>query len=136
MIEQRLIASLIVLSLLGLANAAHIAWKRKRDMPLSCPLKQDCNAVIHSEWSRIFFIKNDTLGIIFYAIVVVIGFALFIFASATVLYSLVILSTFAFLFSIFLIYLQGYVLRNYCFHCLISSVLTTLVFVNSVVLFY
>ena len=41
----------------------------------------------------------------------------------------------ALLFSIFLVYLQKYVIKEYCFYCLISALVSLLIFLNVLMLF-
>ncbi len=134
--ELPLLVSLVVLAFLGLINASYIAYKRKKEQPLVCLIDGNCNAVIKSRWSRIFFIRNDTLGMIYFAIVLFLGTTLFFSISYATLISkaLLIINGLAFLFSLFLLYVQKYKIRNYCFYCLISALITFLVFINTLVL--
>lgn len=132
----QLIASLIVLGLLGLINASYIFWKRNKEKHMDCPLNSDCMAVIESKWSRIFYIKNDTLGIIFYILVLALSVYLLFTESMLLRYSLITITFFAVLFSLFLLYIQARIIKNYCFYCLISSFITLLVFVNTLLVVF
>ena len=134
--EVALIVSLVVLAFLGLINSSYIAYKRKTKQPLVCPINNGCNAVMESRWSRMFYIKNDTLGIIYYASLFIVSFSLFSYNSHTILISkfLLIINSLAFLFSLFLLYIQKYKIKSYCFYCLISALITHLVFLNTLVL--
>ncbi len=132
----QLIDSLIVLSLLGLINASYIYWKRNKETHMVCPLNSDCAAVIESKWSRIFYIKNDTLGIMFYLLLLIASVYLLFTESMFLRYSLIIITFFAFLFSLFLLYIQARIIKSYCFYCLISSFITSLVFVNTLLVVF
>lgn len=135
--EKALIVSFVVLAFLGLINSFYIAYKRKSEQPLACPVYNNCNAVINSRWSRIFYIKNDILGIAYYTIIFISG--LFLFSNLyidLIINGLFLINAFALLFSIFLLYIQKYKLRSYCFYCLISAFITFFVFLNTLVLYY
>lgn len=134
--ETALIVSLVVLAFLGLVNASYISYKRTREQPMVCPINNDCEKVIESRWSRIFYIKNDTLGIIYFLILLIFSISLFLYSDYTNLISkgLFLINTLAFLFSLFLLYVQKYKIKSYCFYCLISALITFLVFLNTIAL--
>lgn len=134
--EIALIVSLVVLAFLGLINASYISYKRRTEQPLVCFLNGNCNAVIESRWSKIFFIKNDTFGIIYFVFVLFLGINLF-FSSPylnLIIKTLLIINSSALLFSLFLLYVQKYKIKTYCFYCLVSALITSLVFVNTLIL--
>lgn len=122
-----LISVLIVLSFLGLFDSAYLVWKHYSKEPLLCPINSSgCSKVTESKWSNIFGVRNDALGFIYYMIVL-IG-AISIYAGYELKVYLLAISIIAFLFSLFLIYVQKYVIKEYCFYCLISSLINLLIF--------
>ena len=134
--EIALIVSLVVLAFLGLINSSYLAYKRKTEQPLVCPINHNCNVVIESKWSKVFYIKNDTLGVMYYAVLFILG--LFLFSNIytnLIINGLLLINTLAFLFSVFLLYVQKYKLKSYCFYCLISALITSLVFLNTLILY-
>ena len=128
------ITTLIVLSLLGLIDSGYLALSRKRRKELACPIGHECNEVIESKWSRIFYIKNDTLGIIYYLIVLAFGIYFIFNTETNAINILFYISLVGVLFSAFLVFIQAKVIKNYCFYCLISAMLTLLIFVNALLL--
>mgnify|MGYP001597252082 FL=1 len=118
-------------------NSGYLVYKHHEKKPLICPLNHDCSIVTEGKWSKIFFIRNEILGLFFY---------IFLFISILILISnqnllptlriIILLATsFGLLFSVYLILLQKYVIKDYCFYCLISAIITSLIFLNSVYLF-
>jgi len=132
-----LISLLIVLAFLGALDAGYLAWNSMKKKPLVCPINKDsCNIVIESKWSRIFYFKNEVFGLIFYIGVIVGAFLLFFNVGKIVKTILLIATGFSVLFSAFLIYLQARVIKEYCFYCLISSLLSLLIFLDVVLLYF
>ena len=133
-----LVFSFIALCLLGIADAGYLAYKHRRKEVLICPLNYDCNAVTESKWGSVFGIRNEVLGLLFYvAAIAAILAALFVPGWTPTIYLLLVLASGGGLvYSIFLIFIQTFVLKNYCFYCLISAAVNLLLFINSVLLFY
>ncbi|MEK7554476.1 MAG: vitamin K epoxide reductase family protein [Patescibacteria group bacterium] len=126
-------ATFIVLSALGIANAAYLAFKHREGKPLVCPLDHDCNAVVESRWNKILGIRNEYLGVLFYA-------GLFIAAlvtifvpetSSTINRSFIYATGTGALYSAFLTLIQMIAIKDYCFYCLLSALTALLLFINS-----
>ena len=118
---------LIILAILGIVNTAYLIVKRVNKKPLVCIMGSNCNKVIRSKYSRIFFINNDTLGFIYYLLL--ITFALyFSFISEKILFLMQIISGIAVIVSLLLFYIQARILKKYCFYCNLSNLLNILIF--------
>ena len=132
------IVTFMVLSLAGIIDAGYLVYQHRQKKPLVCPLDHQCDVVTESKWSTLFYVRNDTLGLLFY-ISLLLGIVASILVPAWIptLYLLLLLATGAgLLFSLFLIYLQMYVIKDYCFYCLISAGISTFLFVNSIGLYF
>ena len=132
--EVQFITTLIVLGLLGIIDTSYILWKSKKKQPLVCPIGDDCNVVLESRWNKIFFIRNDVLGLLFYIGVIVGAILLFFEMDGIVKTLLIFGSGIGVLFSLFLVFVQAKILKKYCFYCLVSSFLTLLIFLNVLLL--
>ena len=130
-----LIVSLIVLAISGLVDSGYLYWHHIKKKPLICPLNHDCNAVVESKWGSFFGIKNELWGIGYYMLIIIGALMFFINGNNTIHIFMVVVSNIALLFSLFLVYIQKYVLREYCFYCLISALINFLLFVNLLLLF-
>jgi len=118
------LATFVVLAIAGIVNAGYLVYKRREEKPLVCPINHDCGAVTESRWSNTLGIRNETLGLLLYI------FCLLLAWRGN--YALLFLVTgVGLLYSIFLVWLQIYVIKNYCFYCLISALIVLLLFLNA-----
>lgn len=130
-----MIQHLIVIgaAVLGFVAAYYIARQKARGEKLVCPLDANCEAVVHSDYSRLLGIPLEYLGLAYYGLTF-LTHALFLFfpAWAEGYYPLVlkIVSGGAFLFSLYLIWVQFAKLKNWCFWCMVSSFATLVIFVS------
>lgn len=131
-----LTATFIVLSIMGVLDAGYLLYQHLKKKPLICPLDHDCSVVTESKWSNFLGIRNEFLGVVFYILVLSIILAsVFSPSNAQKLYFLLLLFTgISLLFSVALTFVQIFAIKDYCFYCVISAVLTFLLFINSVYL--
>lgn len=127
-----LFATFIVLSIAGIVDSGYLVYAHYEKKPLVCPLDHDCSRVTESRWSHMFGIRNEFLGLVFF--VGTLLFALGEIALPTFVrpfYALVVLGIGAgLIFSIVLLFIQIFAIRDYCFYCIISAFITLLLFVN------
>ena len=123
------VASLIVLAILGIFDSGYLIKKRVKKQPLTCPINGGCEKVVESKWNAIFFIKNDFLGLFYYILILFLVLYLF-FISEKLLFITKIVSGASLLFSLFLVFIQAKIIKEYCFYCLISALINLLIFVN------
>ncbi len=133
-----LISELIIIfaAFSGFLISSHIRNKKRTNQHLVCHLGSDCNTVIHSEFSRFFGIPLEILGMLYYGITA-IGHGL-ILALPTALPSwflpvFLILAAIGFLFSAYLVFIQGFTLRQWCTWCIFSASLSTAIFAAALV---
>ena len=129
-------ATFIVLSLAGLVNAGYLSYKHFQKKPLVCPINHDCNAVVESKWGHMFGVRNEILGILYY-LAMFAGILIFILKPNLILdisNYIFIGTAIGLIFSAFLTYLQKFVIKEYCFYCLISALISLLLFINSLAL--
>lgn len=123
---------LIVLGSAGFSLAFYIYHRKRAKKPLICPLRAKCELVTTSSYSKFLGVPVEILGMLYYASVVIFhGFVLAspaAFSVSAVRLSLG-LSTFAFLFSLYLISIQAFVLKQWCTWCLCSAALCASIFI-------
>jgi uncharacterized membrane protein len=110
-----------LLALIGLVIASYILYKRKSKKKMSCPLHGKCESVTQSKWGKVLGFHNDFLGVLYYCFVIVLGLLSF-------RYVLISVTGLGLMFSLYLFYVQSRILREYCFYCLISALVTLLMF--------
>lgn len=130
MIEYFIIA---LLGLCGFFLAFYIWTHKRKSKRLVCPMKGDCQSVIHSSYSKFFGIPVEVLGILYYVLIFVSYILLAVFGSISeeLNYLLLVVTGSAFLFSGYLIFIQIFSLRQICTWCLTSATLSTAIFILS-----
>lgn len=131
-------ATFIVLSICGIIDAGYLFYQHRKKTPLVCPLNHSCSVVTESKWSGVLGVRNEILGLLFYifTLAMVLGSVIIPNLAATIYLILFISLSAALLFSIILTLIQLYKIKNYCFYCLISALLTFLLFINSAYLLF
>lgn len=123
---------IIFLAFGGFLIARYIRHHKKNvQEALVCPLKANCDTVIHSDYSQIFGIPVEILGMVYYCFVAVSYGAIVIFpflGLPLIASGLMLASVFAFVFSIYLTFVQAFILKNWCTWCLISAVICAAIF--------
>lgn len=104
--------------------------KRRKSEPFICPLRGRCSEVIHSDYSRFLGVPVENIGLIYYALIalghgLILGFP---HALSWLDLPLLIASTSAFLFSLYLTFIQIVALRKLCTWCLLSATFCLLIF--------
>lgn len=136
MAEIHFIVSFLVLAVIGVMISSYLMLKHRQEKPLVCPLDHDCSTVTESRWSHLFYLRNETLGLLFYlSLLIGISVSLISPLRASTIYVLFsFVSSVVILVSSFLVYVQFKIIKDYCFYCLLSAVVNLLLFLNSLVL--
>lgn len=128
-----------VLSLIavgGFSIAWYIRSHKRQTKPLVCPFKSNCEAVIHSDFSRFAGIPVEILGLFYYAAIALtyLTFALRpeLKAVPWLTFGSLTLTTAAFLFSLYLTFIQAFTIREWCTWCLFSAGLCLIIFSFSI----
>src|SRR3989344_8591732 len=99
------IASFITLTIVGILNAGYLVWKHYSHKPLVCPMDHDCSKVTESKWSRVFWVRNEVLGLLFYVAMLVAGLLVFFIPEFALLPLLITIAAGGgLLFSLFLLW--------------------------------
>ena len=119
----------IALGMAGIAVCAELIHHRKKHSghPLMCPMNHDCSVVTDSKYSTLFGMKNDVLGMVFYCLALVLGLgALSLPIPVWVLLAYAVVGLLA---SIVFVGIQIFLIKDYCFYCLSSALITVLLVV-------
>lgn len=123
----------LILSIIGFALAYHIWHKKSSNQKLVCVIGEDCSKVVESKYGKTFGIDNSVLGMLYYFFVLA--------ASILALFSPMLLTVHLFvkgflaiaglsaLFSLYLVFIQIFILKEFCEYCLGNTLITILVFV-------
>ena len=118
-----LYASAALLSLLGLADALYLTVEHVTGQSVQCTIIAGCSEVLSSSYAEIGGVPLAALGAAAYFSVFSLStLAAFGYRFAATLLSPIIGAMF--LVSLWLIYLQAFVIRAFCQFCLFSAVIT------------
>ncbi|BCX16189.1 MAG: hypothetical protein KatS3mg098_418 [Candidatus Parcubacteria bacterium] len=128
----------LLLSLAGAIDSIYIFKKRKKlaGKPFVCPLNYDCRAVLESSWAKISGVSNEILGIVFYFLVGATSLAWYLVGNNFPLlgWLLMALLVSGALFSLFLVGVQSFIIKNFCFYCLVSALISIFLAILSIFL--
>lgn len=121
-IWEYLIAALV--SLVGLADAIYLTVKHLTGQSLRCTIVSGCSEVLSSPYAQIGPVPLAALGAFAYFTVFSLAIlAAFGYRSART--PLALLVGIMFLITLWLLYLQAFVIHHFCQYCLLSAAVTT-----------
>jgi uncharacterized membrane protein len=126
-------------SLIGLFVSWYIYHKKNHTKEkLVCYIGTDCDRVVRSNYSVVLGIPLEVLGVVYYLflslMVIATHLGSFMLFGFMIFDIVLVLSTSAFVFSLFLIYVQAFVLRDWCEYCLISATMSVVIFLIEVLM--
>ena len=120
--------AMMIVSFLGFIDATYLTVTRYTAANGPCTLTHACDTVLRSEYSAILGIPVVLMGALYY-LSVFLGSYFFLDYRSRTYFKITALSTVAgFLFSAWLMYVQGFILEAFCQYCLISAGTSTLLF--------
>jgi len=126
---------IVASAVVGSIIAYYIHTTKKKNESLICPLDGSCDSVVQSSYSKFIGVPVELMGVFYYIFTIFI-YTLFIVGIIpyTPLISLfaVLLAVTGALFSLYLVAIQGIVLREWCTWCLISAFVSFLIAILSV----
>ena len=92
--------------------------------------------VTESKFSKFMGMHNEQLGMAYYAVVALLYGVTIFFPGGTdsaVGFLLILLPAVAFVYSIYLVLLQAFVIQEWCAWCLTSALISTLIFFTAII---
>lgn len=129
---------LIFFSILGFLIAYHV-WNKvhRKKQKLVCLRGEGCNKVTTSKYAKTFGIENTLMGMAYFILIFAIGILQLIFPEiltlSYVFWGKILVSGSSALFSIYLIGIQAFVLKDWCEYCLASSAISVLIFMTIII---
>ena len=114
-----------VVSLVGLADAIYLTIEHLAGRSLQCTVVTGCNEVLASSYATIGGIPLAALGAFAYFVVFSLA-TLSAFGYARVRTLLAVVVALMFAFTLWLLYVQAFLLRAFCQYCLLSAAVTVL----------
>jgi len=125
-----------VASLGGLGVAIYIFNTKRKGRELVCPMGSNCNAVVTSRYSEFAGVKLEYLGMLYFTAIFFSYMALIFtpqILTGWMVSTIVLLTVGAALFSGYLLFVQAFLLRQWCIWCLLVSFLSLSIFVVSLI---
>jgi uncharacterized membrane protein len=131
----------LILVCIGLINAAYLTYSHYQiSYDSFCPVTAegygDCHDVTNSEYSVILGVPLAVLGVLYYISVLFVLIILWKKKKECLLWLLSVVTSLGLLFSIWLVYLQLWVLQAICPYCMLSALVSVLLFVLDVVFIF
>lgn len=118
----------------GLIVACYIHYTKRHHKQLVCPVGSNCNVVVTSRYAKFLAVPLEYWGMFYYSTIITV-YTVLIFAprllSKSFLSGFIILTAAAFLFSLYLLFVQAFLLRQWCIWCLLSAMLSIAIFIFS-----
>ncbi|MBI2984055.1 MAG: vitamin K epoxide reductase family protein [Candidatus Kerfeldbacteria bacterium] len=118
----------LVLGVLGFADATFLTVEKLTHGPIPCLVTTGCDVVTNSVYATIGPVPISLLGAGYYLVIVVLSIMVLDTGQVRWLRILMLLTVVGFLFSLYLLWLQAFVLKAYCFYCLISAGISIFLF--------
>lgn len=124
---------MLALALIGVADAFYVAASSYAGQPLREFLIEGANTVLNSPYARIAGVPLSYLGLTFYMHMFGLGLLLAIDPSSRGLrVGALLYSAIGVCASAYFIYLQTNFIRAFCIYCLLSAILTVLLFIAAI----
>jgi len=129
---KKLYAVAALLSLLGLADALYLTIEHVTGQSVRCTIISGCSAVLSSPYAVVAGIPLAAVGAAAYFTVFSLAIlTLFGYRRAGRVMTVLVIAMF--FVSLWLIYLQAFVIREFCQYCLLSALITTTLLVVSLI---
>jgi uncharacterized membrane protein len=129
---------LIILSLIGLVVSIYLWYLYERPYRIECTLS-DCQSVRESEYSNLLGVSLPIWGTLYYVgLIVYLVFRTIKPELIKINYEdalFTIATSFGFIFSLYLTFIEAFIIDAFCQWCLISAFVASLIFVWSVLRF-
>src|SRR5678815_348566 len=121
-----------LLALVGLADALYLTIEHVTGQSVRCTIISGCSAVLSSPYAVVAGMPLAALGAAAYFTVFSLAIlTLFGYPRVATLLRAIVITMFA--ISVWLMYLQAFVIREFCQYCLLSALITTALLVVTVI---
>jgi uncharacterized membrane protein len=126
---------LLVVALIGFMDATYLAVEHFQGRIPPCSVTADCERVLTSSYSTIAGLPVSLGGSIYYLIILIGAFYYLDTKNSAVLKWTLLFTAIGFMFSMWFVYIQVFVMHSYCVYCLGSFITSTILFVVAMELF-
>lgn len=131
-VPKWLVIAGFILALIGFSDASYLSIKRLNGQIPPCIITGGCDVVTKSAYSSFGPIPVSVVGSVFYLSVLVLFFASLVNKDNRWAVLALKITPVGFLFSLYFLFIQAFVLHAYCIYCLGSFATSTLLFALAV----
>ncbi len=119
---------LIFLSLIGLLTSIYLYYLHLKSQSPFCLIKSGCDFVLKSQYSSFLNIPVALWGIFYFGLILILSLVS-VFNSKSFQNYILIFSLGGFLFALYLIFIQIFIIKKICQYCLIADSTAILIFI-------
>ncbi|MFA7192186.1 MAG: vitamin K epoxide reductase family protein [Candidatus Paceibacterota bacterium] len=131
-INLELIISIIfvILGISGFLVAFYIYRKKSEKKKLICPARTDCELVTNSDYSVVGPFRVEVLGLVYYLFIT----SAYLFVNFYLVWTpfinelFIVISGMSVLFSVYLLFIQSFLIKQWCVWCISSALISILMF--------
>lgn len=113
---------LVVCGVVGVLDTLYLIYHKVRGTDVACVFfpNEWCHRVQYSPQSKTFGIPNSLAGFFMYGALLIL--TLFYSAGSVAFWPIQIIAAIGFLFSLYFLYVQAFVLKAFCTWCIVSAI--------------
>jgi uncharacterized membrane protein len=131
---NKLLIAMMIVALAGLADASYLTVKHYTGSAIGCTIFHGCDQVTTSKYSVVAGVPVALFGALYYLVMLILLTAGLTTGQQTTIKWVALLTWAGLLASLYLLYLQAFVLHAYCIYCLGSVLTSMLLFIFGLVL--
>lgn len=128
-LSKKIIWALIIIALIGFIDASYLTITHFTGADVNCSITGGCDAVLSSKYAVIFGIPMSALGLLYYTGIFLLSLTYLELHNKLILKVLTFLTASGFLFSLWLVYLQLFVIEEICQYCMLSAISSTILMI-------
>jgi len=133
--RNNLSISCLIFTFIGFLDATYLTILHYKNAFPPCTITHGCETVLTSQYSVIFGVPVSLLGSLFYLLIMFFALAVLLDKRKVFAHGL-FLSAFTGLFvSAVLFFVQFFILKSFCQYCLLSEVISLIIFINCSLLY-
>lgn len=121
--------SLFVLAMVGLLVSSYLTYVYVLGGPILCNGGHGCELIRASQQAKFFGISTPLYGVTFYLVLALLTWLVGLVRGPWLRHALLVWTAGGFLVSVYLTYVEAFVIRAWCLWCVMSAIVATLAFV-------
>lgn len=134
-IKTKFIISFIIIASIGFLDAVYLTSKYFVGT-INCGVWTGCQEVLNSSYSSILGFPTAGFGVLYYLSIIIASLLYWQTKNKLSTCYLILAPSLGFIFSLWLVYLQLWVIKYICVYCMLSALSSTCIFILSLIIFW